>query len=218
MRAAHARGLARRVLRPRPEEPAQAVTLGSRHDVGVEVRDALAHDVVHRDERALRAERRRDGGGDALHGVEERPDVVRARASVTTWSRGTTSTCPGNSGERSRNATATSTSRTTSASASPATIAQNGHGGVGCHVPVVAAHPPLRRRRCATTHCGLCRHRSPITRTSHVTRSRCPRSGAIGGRSDDRHAAQRVVLDTSVLIADPGVHRRRSTTSTSSSR
>ena len=72
--SAYDRGLPRRVLRPRPEEPAQAVAAGPRHDVGVEVRDALAHDVVHRHERALRAERRRKRGGDALHRLEERPD------------------------------------------------------------------------------------------------------------------------------------------------
>ena len=55
---ARSRPRARRlVLRPRPEEPAQAVLLHPRHDVGVQMRHRLADDVVDRDERALRAHR-----------------------------------------------------------------------------------------------------------------------------------------------------------------
>ena len=65
-------GLSRAVLRPRPEESAQPVTASSRHDVSVQMRHALAHDVVDRHERALRVECRREGSSDALHGVKER--------------------------------------------------------------------------------------------------------------------------------------------------
>ncbi len=45
-------------------------------------------------------------------------------ASVSTWSRGTISTCPGNTGRRSRKASAAVSSNTTSAGSSPATMAQ----------------------------------------------------------------------------------------------
>ena len=61
--------------RPRPEEAAQPVALRPRHDVHVEVGDALADDVVVGDERALRAQRHGHGGSDQLHPLEERPDV-----------------------------------------------------------------------------------------------------------------------------------------------
>src|SRR6476469_3191698 len=76
-RACDARGILHRlllgrVLRARPEEAAQPVALGARHDVDVQVRDRLAHDVVHRDEAALRTERLHDGGGEALGRPEQR--------------------------------------------------------------------------------------------------------------------------------------------------
>ena len=69
------RRLARAVPRPRPEEAAQPVALGPRHDVDVEVGDALADDVVVGDERALGAQRHRHGRGQQLDALEERPDV-----------------------------------------------------------------------------------------------------------------------------------------------
>ena len=47
---------------------------------------------------------------------------------VSTWTRGTTRTCPGNTGRWSRKPRATSSSSTTSAGSVPATMAQNGHG------------------------------------------------------------------------------------------
>ena len=74
-------------LRPGPEEAAQAVLRVAWHDVAVEVRHALADPVVHRHERARRAEavdaprRRRaaprEVGADQLGGqVGQRLDVV----------------------------------------------------------------------------------------------------------------------------------------------
>jgi hypothetical protein len=70
------RGLARRVLRARPEEPAQAVAASTWHDVHMKVGHALTHDVVVRHERALYSERSRQHRSDALHSFEERPKVV----------------------------------------------------------------------------------------------------------------------------------------------
>src|SRR6478609_2854971 len=64
--------LLRGVGRPRPEEAAEPVALGTRDDVHVQVRHGLAHDVVHRHERALCAERTDDGRGEALGGPEHR--------------------------------------------------------------------------------------------------------------------------------------------------
>src|SRR3954464_3409545 len=80
--------LVRVVLRPRPEEPAQAVALPARDDVHVQVRDALRDLVVDRDEAAVRLERLLHRAGDALHGSEdrrhewrgERQEVVRVLA------------------------------------------------------------------------------------------------------------------------------------------
>ena len=69
------RRLAGGVLAAGPEEPAQAVALRARHDVHVEVGDALADDVVVGDERSLRPERSGHHRGHALHALEERPDV-----------------------------------------------------------------------------------------------------------------------------------------------
>ena len=46
----------RLVFHARPEEAAQPVALGARHDVQVQVGDRLAHRVVHRDEGPLGAE------------------------------------------------------------------------------------------------------------------------------------------------------------------
>ena len=60
------------VLLPRPEEAAQAVAFGARHDVHVHVRHRLAHDVVLRDPRALRAQAVDDRARAPLHGHEHR--------------------------------------------------------------------------------------------------------------------------------------------------
>ena len=46
---------------PRPEETFQSIALAARHDVDMQVRHALAHTVVDRDERAFGAERGFDG-------------------------------------------------------------------------------------------------------------------------------------------------------------
>ena len=63
----------RPVLRPGPEEAPEAVLAAARDDVDVEVRDALAHDVVLGDERALGA-RGRPGPPTAM-----RCDLVEER-------------------------------------------------------------------------------------------------------------------------------------------
>src|SRR5579872_1362447 len=60
-----------RVGVPRPEEPPEPVLAPARNDVHVHVRDALAHLVVERDERALGAERRLDRGRHPLGRREE---------------------------------------------------------------------------------------------------------------------------------------------------
>ncbi len=65
------RSLAVGVPCARPEEPAQAVTLGARHDVKVQVGHRLADGVVHRHEAALRAERIDDSRRQPLGGLEE---------------------------------------------------------------------------------------------------------------------------------------------------
>src|SRR5438445_9823315 len=57
----------RLVLRPRPEEPAQPVSLAAGDDVHVQVRHALRDLRVHRDEAAVGGEARLPGPGDALH-------------------------------------------------------------------------------------------------------------------------------------------------------
>ena len=54
-----------------PEEAPEAVLAVPRDRVHVEVRDALAHHVVHGHERTLRVHGVLHGGGDALHLGEE---------------------------------------------------------------------------------------------------------------------------------------------------
>ena len=75
LRPPHRRG----VLLSRPEEPAQAVTASAGHDVHVEMRHALADDVVVGDEGALGPERDGHHGRHRLHPPEERPDVADGR-------------------------------------------------------------------------------------------------------------------------------------------
>ena len=102
------------VLRARPEEAAQPVALGARHDVEVQVRHRLAHGVVDRHEGALRAEA-------VLHRVASRWAAARKPSrssagrsgSVSTCSRGTSRTWPLKTGRVSRKATRSSVSRTT---------------------------------------------------------------------------------------------------------
>src|SRR5262245_29302110 len=62
------------VLRARPEKTLEAVPLRARYDMDVQMRDALADDVVHRDECPLRAERLRDRTRDGLNTLEEWTD------------------------------------------------------------------------------------------------------------------------------------------------
>src|SRR6267143_3533922 len=55
----------------RPKEPFQAVLAASRHNVGVEMRHALADTVVHCDEGAVGLQRRLNGATEKLHTPEE---------------------------------------------------------------------------------------------------------------------------------------------------
>ena len=59
-----------------PEEPSQAIALGSRDDMGMEVGDRLAHNVVHSHERSLGPGRDSHCSGDSGHGGEIRSDEL----------------------------------------------------------------------------------------------------------------------------------------------
>ena len=82
------------------KKPAEAVLAVAGDDVDVQVRDALAHDVVHRHERALRAHgvlhRRRDRCTCAKRPVARAS--ARSREGRDVLGAGTTSVWPGNSG------------------------------------------------------------------------------------------------------------------------
>lgn len=69
-------GLAGGVRGAGPEEPAQPIALGPRHDMDVQVRHGLADHVVHRHEGALGAERFRHRPGDGPGGAEQGTDEV----------------------------------------------------------------------------------------------------------------------------------------------
>src|SRR6185436_1726235 len=70
--------LARAVASPRPEEAPQPVSLGSGHNVHVEMRYRLADYVVDRHEGALSAQRRPDRTSDSLcHRQERNHEFVR---------------------------------------------------------------------------------------------------------------------------------------------
>ena len=102
------------VLHAWPEEAAQPILATPRHDVHMKVSDALADDVVDRDERAVAIECRRHARRDTLHAFEQRPHRASASRSarVTVCCFGATSTCPLNTGDRSRKAIATSSRNT----------------------------------------------------------------------------------------------------------
>src|SRR5215203_4336811 len=68
-------GLPARVLRTRPEEPAQAVAARARHDVDMEMRDALTDDVVVGHEGSLRAQHDGKLPTDVLDAPPERADT-----------------------------------------------------------------------------------------------------------------------------------------------
>ena len=59
-----------------PEKSAQPIFATSRHDVHVQMRDALTDDVVECDERAVTRERVRHSGGNPLHSLEQRTDEI----------------------------------------------------------------------------------------------------------------------------------------------
>jgi hypothetical protein len=70
--------LAGRVVRPRPEEAAQTVTFGSRHNVYVQVRYRLTHHIVDRYEGALRTQRCTNRRRNALcHGQQRNHEIAR---------------------------------------------------------------------------------------------------------------------------------------------
>ncbi len=111
------------------KKPRRPSPLRPRHDVHVEVGDALADDVVVGDERALRAERVRHDRRDPLHALEERPDRGRARAASRRGRRGRPGRDRGTAVCGRGRRRATSSRSTTSAGAVPATMAQNGQFG-----------------------------------------------------------------------------------------
>ena len=63
------------VRAPRPEEAFQSVSFASRHDMDVEVGDALADAVIDRDECPFRSEGPFDGGLQLLNGLKQRADL-----------------------------------------------------------------------------------------------------------------------------------------------
>ncbi len=71
-----AHGFVARVLRPRPKESSQAVFAAAGHDVHVEMSNALAHLVVQRQERALRAENLLHSAAQKARGGEVRREQV----------------------------------------------------------------------------------------------------------------------------------------------
>ena len=61
----------------RPEEAAQAVLFAARHNVHMQMRNALADAIVDGDERSLGLHRLLDGAREQLHVGEERPHQLR---------------------------------------------------------------------------------------------------------------------------------------------
>jgi hypothetical protein len=68
--------LARTVFVARPEESAQPVAAPSRHDVDMEMGDALTDHIVVRDKGALCTERIRHHGSDVPHTQRKRADSL----------------------------------------------------------------------------------------------------------------------------------------------
>ena len=64
------------VANPRPEEAAQTILATPRHNMHMEVCDALTDDVVDRDERAIAVERGGHARRDSLHSFEEWSDEI----------------------------------------------------------------------------------------------------------------------------------------------
>ena len=60
-------------LHPRPEKSSQSVALGSRHNMNMQMRHALAHDIIHRHKTALGLHGRRHRPGQMLRIQKERP-------------------------------------------------------------------------------------------------------------------------------------------------
>ena len=64
-----------RVAPPRPEEPLQSITLPPGHDMNMQMRNALTHPVIDRDEAAFRRHRCDDGSLDRLRRLEQRANL-----------------------------------------------------------------------------------------------------------------------------------------------
>ena len=160
------------------------------------MRDALADDVVECHERSLGAEGGGDRRGDELYGFEERPDIVQLRQrhdmnsrhheDVALEQRGTIEEADGGwEIEHDLGVTLTGDDRAE-------------HTTRQSHSLVVARpctrHPSTTTAmHCATTHPGLFSTAHPSTLVTPVSEA----DTASGVR-------RRMVLDTSVLIADPG--------------
>jgi hypothetical protein len=71
-RGGHLLELPRPILGARPEESLQSVTFAPRDNVHVQVRDTLAHPVIHRDERPLSLHRPLNGASELLNIREQR--------------------------------------------------------------------------------------------------------------------------------------------------
>ena len=65
------------VTNARPEEAAQPILATPRHDVHVEMRNALTDDVVDGNERAVAVERVGHASRDSLHSFEEWADEIK---------------------------------------------------------------------------------------------------------------------------------------------
>ena len=214
------------VLRARPEEPAQPVALRARHDVHVEVGHALADDVVLGDERALRAERRRDRRGDdaARARTADRRSAGAARAASRRGDAGRPARGRGTAACGRGTPAATSSSSTTSAGG----VAGDDRAERAARPrrPILAAawHPPSAARTLGynVTPLGYPHeHSSPpipegVAVTDLLPVSRCWRCHgtavlALGCPDPDR--PRHVRPDRRSRRASP-----RSTTSTSSSR
>src|SRR5262245_49267655 len=129
-------------------------------------------------------------------------------ASLTTCRTGTTNVCPGNSGLWSRNATATSSRRTSGAATRPATTSQNTHEA-GIPLTLGLASTTTHRPWGTTIRVVWSPVRQPGTpgrsQTSEVTVTDLVSSDHARNNAGEAPLPghTRVVIDTSVLIADP---------------
>ena len=124
------------VAGPRPEEALEAVALGAGHDVGVKVRDALAHRVVHGHEGALGAGGVPTADRQGLDPVEKGATSPAGRSgSVTWWTRGTSRTWPWNRGGRRGRRRPVVSSTTCAGSVAGHDAAEDARGSTGTDRP-----------------------------------------------------------------------------------